>query len=86
MSPEFPKKHQLRKLGLLDAVLQLQFLCCTLWLNDRFQSRGVCVCVGGGGGWSSARFTNGKIEDHRSDGYKIFVFPSHENKQVRHTF
>ena len=49
----------------------------------------VCVCVwggGGGGAWSSARFTNGKIEDHRSDGYKIFVFPGHENKQVRYSF
>ena len=49
MNPEFPKKRQLRRLGLLDAVLQ----CCTLWLNDRqslqvFKVR-VCVCWGGGG-------------------------------------
>ena len=33
---EFPKQRQLRRLGLLKAiVLQFQFLCCMLWLNDR---------------------------------------------------
>ena len=54
MNPEFPKKRQLRRLGLLDAVLQ----CCTLWLNDHRQSLQVfkvwvCVCGGGGGGGGS---------------------------------
>jgi len=39
---------------------------------------------GGGGGGSLARFTNGKkIEDH---GDKTFVFPNHENKQIRYFF
>ena len=90
MNPEFPKKRQLRRLGLLDAALQ----CCTLWLNDRqslfrFSKYGcVCVCVCGGGGVGGVEW--GVLctikEDHGSDGYKNFVFPSHENNQVRCSF
>ena len=40
--------------------------------------------VTGGGGCPLARFTNKKrITDH---GYKNFVFPNLENKQVRYSF
>ena len=53
----------------------------TSWLFTQ-SSRGVEFADGGGQG-SLARFTVGKIEDR---GYKNFVFPSHENKQVRHSF
>ena len=57
----------IRRLGLLDAVLQ----CCTLWLNDRqslqvFKVRVcvcVCVCVGGGGGSGESSARSKRITD-----------------------
>ena len=69
------------------AVNHLSHITCITINSTAVRLEGIRKEGALGTGGCLARLTNGKKENQIDDhGYKSFVFPNHENKQVRYSF